>query len=445
MKIVISAIVVLATLGLLSATGAYFGRGLLRRNDTGTVVRIEPVVRGDLVEFVSASGEVEPRTKVSISARVVARINALPFDEGQTVKKDDVLVQFDDKELKAALDSVKARYAAQEAEIKVAETRIHAQEAQLESSRIDLEDAERDLKRQKQLLETRDVSQSTADTAQAKADGMRARLQAATQTLAADKDNLVVMRHNLDAAQAEIDRATDNVSYATIKSPIDGIVTKREAEVGELAVMGTMNNQGTVLMEVADLSKMWLVARVDESSITEVKVGHKAKIRMQAFDDTVFDGVVEKVALANTEERITNSKFFSCKILIDAAGKLIPSGLNGDAEIETSRLTNILKVPSQAVVGRPVESLPPEARNKPEVDSRKTIATVVYRYVDGKATVTPVTVGPSDVTHTVIKSGLSDGDHVVTGPYKILESIQHDQRIQDEAKVKASTTQPAKK
>src|SRR5437762_12388362 len=128
---------------------------MLRRNDTGTVVRVEPVVRGDLVEFVSASGEVEPRTKVSISARVVARINALPLDEGQIVKKGDVLVQFDDKELKAALDSVKARFAAQEAEIKVAETRIRASEAQLESSRVDLADAERDLKRQMQLLDTR--------------------------------------------------------------------------------------------------------------------------------------------------------------------------------------------------------------------------------------------------------------------------------------------------
>jgi HlyD family secretion protein len=446
LKIVISAIVILATLGLLSATGAYVGRGFLRRNDTGTVVRVEPSVRGDLVEFVSASGEVEPRTKVSISSRVVARINELPFDEGHSVKKGDVLVRFDDKELKAALDSVEARYAAQESEITVAQTRITVQQAQIDVTRVDYEDAQRDLRRQTQLLATKDVSQSTVDTAQSKVDGLKARLMAARQTLAADEAGLIVMRHNLDAARAEIARASDNVSYATIASPIDGTVTKREAEVGELAVMGTMNNAGTVLMEVADLSKMWLVARVDESSITAVKVGQKAKIRMQAFGDEVFDGVVEKVALAFTEERLTNTKFFEAKILLDTKGKMVPSGLNGDAEIETNRLESVLKVPTQSVVGRPVENLPPDLRNKPEVDKRKTIATVVYRFVDGKAAVTPVTVGPSDVTHTVIKSGLGEGDRVVTGPYKVLESIQNDDRIRDEAGVQAAAaTQPAKK
>ena len=442
MKLVITAVIVLATLGVLSATGVFLGRGLLRRGDTGTVVRVERVGRGDLVEFVSASGEVEPRTKVAISARVAARITELPLDEGQTVKKGDRLVQFDDKELNAALASVKARYAAQEAEAKVAETRIIAQESQIEASRVTLADAERDLRRQLQLIETKDVSQSTVDTAQARVDGLKAQLRASLHGLDADRAGLIVMKHNLDAAKAEIDRATDNASYATLTSPIDGIVTKREAEVGEMAIMGTMNNPGTMLLEVADLSKMWLVARVDEASIANVKVGQKAKVRMQAFDEEVFDGEVEKVALANTEERLTNTKHFEAKILLKTDGRIIPSGLNGDAEIETNRLEKVLKVPSQSVVGRPVETLPADARSKPEVDKRKTIATVVYRLVDGKAVVTPVTVGPSDVTHTVIKSGLSEGDVVISGPYKVLESIQHDQRVTDEAtaeKNKAAT------
>ena len=449
MKLVITAVIVLASLGLVSATGMYFGRGLLRRADTGTVVRVEKIGRGDLVEFVSASGEVEPRTKVAISARVAARITELPLDEGMVVHKGDRLVQFDDKELKAALDSVKARFAAQEAEVTVAETRITATEAQITASEVGLADAERDLRRQLTLLETKDVSQSTVDTAQAKVDNLRAQLAAARHSLAADRAGLLVMTHNREAAQAEIDRASDNFSYATLTSPIDGIVTKREAEVGEMAVMGTMNNPGTMLLEVADLSKMWLVARVDESSIANVKVGQKAKVRLQAFDEEVFDGVVEKAALANTEERTTNVKFFQAKILLKTDGRIIPSGLNGDAEIETNRLEKVLKVPSQSIVGRPLEGLPTEARDKPEVDKRKTIATVVYRVVDGKAVVTPVTVGASDVTHTVVKSGLSEGDQVISGPYKVLESIQHDQRVTDEATVEknkgGAATQPAMK
>jgi HlyD family secretion protein len=442
LKFVIIAVVVLATLGVVSTGAVWIGRGALGRGDGGNPVRVERVVRGDLVEFVSASGEVEPKTKVQISARVAARIAELPFDEGDVVKKGDVLVKFDDRDLRAALESVKARYDAEKAQIFVAETRIKSQEAQLGAQQIQLADAERDLRRQTQLLSTKDVSQSTVDTAQARVDNLKAQIDAAKQSLDADRAGLIVLRHNLDAARAEIQRSEDNLSYATIESPIEGIVTKVEAEVGEMALMGTMNNPGTVLLNVADLSKILLVAHVDEASIANIKVGQKAKVRMQAYGDEVFEGFVDKMALKNTEERLTNTKFFEVEILLKTDGRRIPSGLNGDAEIETNRLENVLKVPSQSVVGRAVESLPVEVRYKPEVDQKKTIASVVYRFVDGKAVVTPVAVGPSDVTHTVIRSGLSEGDQVITGPYKVLEQIQHDWRVKDEAK-QGPATQPA--
>ena len=442
MKFVISAVVVLAALGVVSTAGVWLGRGALGRGDGGNPVRVERVVRGDLVEFVSASGEVEPKVKVQISARVAARIEQLPFDEGDEVKKGDVLVKFDDRDLRASLDSVKARYAAEEAQITVTDMRIKSQEAQLHAQQIQLNDAERDLRRQAQLLATKDVSQSTVDTAQARVDNLTAQIDASKQSLEADRSGLTVLRHNLAAAKAEIQRAEDNLSYATITSTLDGVVTKVEAEVGELALVGTMNNPGTVLLDVADLSKILLVAHVDEASIANIKVGQKAKVRMQAYGDEVFEGVVDKMALKNTEERLTNTKFFEVEILLKTDGRRIPSGLNGDAEIETNRLENVLKVPSQSVVGRQVETLPTDVRYKPEVDQKKTIASVVYRFVDGKAVVTPVTVGPSDITHTVIRSGLSEGDQVISGPYKVLEQIQQDWRVKDESK-QSSTTQPA--
>jgi HlyD family secretion protein len=443
LKFVIIGIVALAALGVVSTAGVWLTKGAIGRSTGGTAVRVEKVARGDLVEFVSASGEVEPKTKVSISARVAARIAELPYDEGDVVKKGDVLVRFDDKDLRANLDSVKARYDSEEAQLTVTGIRIRAQEAQLRAQKISLADAERDLRRQKQLFETKDVSESVVDTAQAKVDNLYAQVVAAEQSLEADKAGLLVLRHNLDAAKAEISRAEDNLSYATIQSPIDGIVTKVEAEVGEVALMGTMNNPGTVLLNVADLSKILLVAHVDEASIANIKVGQKAKVRMQAYGDEVFEGEVYKMALKNTEERLTNTKFFEVEVLLKTDGRRIPSGLNGDAEIETNRLEGVLKIPSQAVVGRQVETLPPDVRYKPEVDQKKTIASVVYRFVDGKAVVTPVTVGASDVTHTVIKSGLSEGDAVITGPYKVLEQVQHDWRVSDESLSRGPATRPA--
>jgi multidrug efflux pump subunit AcrA (membrane-fusion protein) len=114
-------------------------------------------------------------------------------------------------------------------------------------------------------------------------------------TLEADRTSLTVERHQLDAAAAEILRAKDNLSYTTILSPIDGIVTRMNAKVGEMVVTGTMNNMGTVILEVSDLSEMQVDAQIDETNIANVKSGQKGKVRISAFPDQLFDGVVKLV------------------------------------------------------------------------------------------------------------------------------------------------------
>ena len=136
------------------------------------------------------------------------------------------------------------------------------------------------------------------------------------------------------------------------------------------------------------------------------------------------------------------SKEFRVEVLLDSGGRRFYSGLNADVEIETRRHEGVLKVPSQAVLGRRVEELPVKIREgNANVDSKKTFATVVYRLVDGKAVVTPVKVGPSDAADTVVESGLTEADAVIVGPYKVLEKLKHDQKVKDE---KASaTTKPA--
>jgi HlyD family secretion protein len=128
------------------------------------------------------------------------------------------------------------------------------------------------------------------------------------------------------------------------------------------------------------------------------------------------------------------------QILIDTQGLRIFSGLSADADIETKRYEDILKVPSQAVLGRAPDSLPTEARSKPEVDASKATVPVVFKYVNGEAVVTPVAIGASDLTHTVIKSGLNAGDVIIVGPYKALESLAQGQKVKSE---KDATTKPA--
>src|SRR5690242_14053855 len=121
-------------------------------------------------------------------------------------------------------------------------------------------------------------------------------------------------------------------------------------------------------------------------------------------------------------------------------GERLFSGLTADVDIETKRYDDIIKVPSQAVLGRAPDALPADIRKKPEVDATKATVPVVYRYVNGEAVATPVTIGASDLTHTVIKSGLSAGDLVIAGPYKVLESLAHGQKVKNESD---ATSKPA--
>jgi HlyD family secretion protein len=424
-------------------------RARLKAGHKPTVVRIETPHRGELIEFVSAPGDIEPKTKVEISAKVSARIVALPYDEGDTVTCGDpnadppipasVLVRLDSKDLETRLTSAEAGRAAQVAQTEVEKARIASQQANLAGLEASLKQSEQDLERQKGLLATKDIAQATFDESQAKFEQLKAQLEAAKHTLESAQLNLVVLQHNLEVADAGIAQAREALSNTIITSPINGTITRLDAEVGEMVIMGTMNNPGTVIMQVADLSTMLLVAQVDEADVGKLAVGQHATVHVQAFPDEEFKGVVDEIALTHRMSP-TATKYFRTEILLEGNVQKLYSGLSAHVDIETIKHEDVLNVPSQAVLGRPVDDLPLEIREKsPDVDMGKTFATVVYRYIDGKAVVTPVKTGRSNLTHTIIESGLTEKDKVVVGPYKVLESIKHDQLIQDERETKAKT------
>ena len=412
-----------------------------------TVVRIEKAQRGELIEFVSAPGEIEPRVKVEISAKVSARITELPYEEGDIVTcgstdtnppvPASVLLRLDDKDLQSRLLSAQANYSAQAAQLEVEKARIASQQANLIGLDASLKQAQRDLERQKGLLESQDISQATFDQTQLTFDELNSRYNSTKHTLNASELNLVVLQHHLEATGAGVTQAMEALSYTTITSPIDGVVTRINAEVGEVVIYGTMNNPGTVIMEVADLSAMLVVAEVDEADVAKLEVGQKATVHVDAYPDHEFTGVVESIALAHTMTW-SNTKYYRTEILLENTEEKLYSGLTAHVDIETRKHTDILKVPTQAVLGLEFDNLPLEIReNSSEVDTTKTFATVIYRYVDGKAVVTPVTIDQSNLTHTIIKSGITEEDKIIVGPYKVLESIKHDQKIQDEREVEA--------
>ena len=442
-KIIITIIV---SLVVLSVVGWYI-RAKIRASGKPTVVRVEKAERGELIEFVSAPGEIEPKTKVEISAKVSARIIEMPYEEGDVVTCGNaganspvlasLLVRLDAKDLETQLLSAQARRAAQAAQIEVEKARIAGQQATLLGLAASLKQAEKDLERQKGLLESQDISQATFDQTQLKVDDLKAQYAAAEHTLKASQLNLEVLKHNLEAADAGIAQAEEALTYTTITSPIDGVVTRINAEVGEMVIPRIGNNPGNVIMEVGDLSQMLVVAEVDESDVGKLEVGQKATVHVDAYPDQEFTGVVDTIALAHTMSR-TLTKYFKTEILLADTEEKLHSGLTAHVDIETRKHTGVLKVPTQAVLGREVDNLPLKIReNCPEVDTSKTFVTVVYRYIDGKAVVTPVKIGECDLTHTVIKSGITEDDKIVVGPYKVLESLKHDQKIKDEREVEA--------
>ena len=421
-----------------------------------TVVRIEKAQRGELIEFVSAPGEIEPRINVKISAKVSARITELPYEEGDIVTAGNadanppvpasVLLRLDDKDLQSRLLSAQANYSAQAAQLEVEKARIASQQANLIGLDASLKQAQRDLERQKGLLESQDISQATFDQTQLTFDELKSRHNSAKHTLNAAELNLVVMQHNLESVGAGVTQAKEALSYTTITSPIDGVVTRINAEVGEVVIFGTMNNPGTVILEVADLSTMLLVAQVDEADVGKLRVGQRAKVFVQTFPDDEFKGVVDSIALTHRISPSTGTKYFRTEILLEGDVKKLFSGLTAHVDIETIKHENILNVPSQAVLGRPIDDLPLKIReNCPQVDKEKTFTPVVYRYIDDKAVVTPVKIGPSNMTHTVILSGITENDKIVVGPYKELEGLKHEKKIRDEREIEAEKQKKKKK
>lgn len=384
------------------------GQQLVNRgnqDEAGIPVIMEPVTFGDLERTVSAPGSIEPKRLINISSQVSAKVLSLPFEEGEQVKKGDVVIRLDPQDLVAALDSAKAGLAGQEASLGGAE-------AALINARLSYE-------RLQQLNETGDATKAELDSAEASF------LQA--------QSNKQVLIHQIEQARAQIERAQKDLDNTTITSPIDGVITSLNTEEGETVIVGTTNNPGSVIMEIADLSQMLLKAQVDEANIAPVEVGQDAKIFINAYTDREYDGKVQKIALKR-QVAADGTGTFEVEILMNLPeGETLYSGLSASTDIVVEHFYDAMIVPSQAVVDRRIEELPEDIKTGNElIDLNKTFTRVVYRVVDGKTIATPVAVGPSDLTQTVITEGLSRDDMIVTGPFRVLVDLKHDRAVRDE-------------
>ncbi len=412
-------LIILLLVGAALVTGALVAGPQLREALGGlspeppkTEVRVEVASVGKLIETIQAPGGIEPYTDVQIAAEVSARVIELPVDEGDEVLQGDVICKLDDKDLKAALISAKAIRDAEEFRLRSSQASLDGLVTNLEFARIELERVQ--------------VLFATGDESERVVDNTRERVENLETSKETTRHSISVAESSLAAVEADIERAEDALNNTVIVSPMDGVITLLNIEVGEI-VTGSTVNPGTVMMTIADLSRMILNAEVAESDIAKVVVGQKAQLHINAYQEEVFGGTVRQIAL---QRSISNNGtgYFKTEVEIDLQGRRIYSGLIANVDIEIASHEGIV-VPYQSIVVREVEELPEDVRKDPLVDDTKSKISVVYRVVDGKAICTPVKPGSSDLTHRVVLKGLEEGETILTGPYKVLESIKHDDDV----------------
>ncbi len=391
-------------------------------------VRIASVTKRELVETVSAPGELDPEVKVDVSAEVSARILELPFREGATVRKGEVVVKLDDRDLQASMDAQVAQRDGEKFRLRSEQERLASPMSQLANARATLE-------RQESLFKTGDVSRADLDNAIARVRDLEAQIASA-------KEGLSVIESSLAAAEANIARARELLKKTTITAPIDGQITELNAEQGELVVVGTMNNAGTKILTIADLGSVRLKAKVAESDVARVKAGQPATVRVNAYRNREFKGAVDRVALSRGTEQSFGSSaggagsgqggWFKCEVALDLTeGETLLSGLAANVEIVVETTQGLL-IPSQALLEKKLDDLPKDVAESPLVDKVRKKAIVVFRMVDGKAVLTPIRTGASNLSDTMVLEGLGEGDVLVTGPYRVLERLKQGDAIREE-------------
>ncbi len=363
-------------------------------------VQVEKVNRRDITQIVTGTGKIYPEVEVKISAEVSGEIVEMPVKVGQNVRKGQLLV-------KIKPDFYIARKEAVEASLKSAL-------AQLEIAKANLSKAESEFKRAEELYNKKLISDAEYENARTSYNIMKAQYASASSAV--------------EQARASLRQAEEDLAKTVIYSPIDGIITQLNAEVGE-RVVGTSQMAGTVIMVVADLSKMEARVDVSEVDVVHVSIGDTAILSVDAFPDKKLKGVVYEISNAaktkgfGTQEEVVN---FEVRIRILDKDVPLRPGMSVTADIETEKRFNVIAVPIQAVTVRnlkkdkSVKDASDESGSGGSSKNDKDIVEVVFVVENGVAKMVPVKRGISGEMYVEIVEGLKGNEEVVVGSFKAI-------------------------
>lgn len=365
-------------------------------NGDAQKVYAEPAKPRTIQAVVTAPGEIDPKLKVNISAHVIGKIEKLYFNEGDLVKKGQKVVELERPAYVAQRDRMRAQLAGQRIEV--------------QRSKAALATAELSYKRAQNMQQQGIQAQELFDKA-------RLDYQNAQAAYASAREGVL-------QALAGLAQAENDLSHTTIESPIDGKVVQLNAREGEVVITGTMNNPGSVIAVIADLSEILVKAEVGETDVVGIRNGQATTIRVDAVPDKEYKGhVVEIGSSANVRQSAGSGvRYFTVKAAIDNADDRLRPGMTSQVSIVTSTVANTVAVPIQSVVERV-----PNAKKGEEDSSDENLPKKKYVFVvkDDKIHMVEVHTGISDATHVALVSGIKTSDTVVTGPFRTLKKL-HD-------------------
>jgi HlyD family secretion protein len=439
---------VLIGLGVAALLGAVVFANFRLRRDDAKAVSLEAVQKRDLEAVVSASGKIQPKRSVNISADVMGRVTDLVVNEGDTVRKGQFLLQIDPRNLSTNVQRGQAG-------LEVAESQLAQGRQTVAAAQERLALARENLKRQRDLWAQGLTTKETLDRAENEVRVLESQLRESEQSLSTAEARIREQRATLAGFRYDL-------SKVRIESPIDGIITRRNIEQGEMVVIGTMNNAGTVMLTIADMSVIEAEVEVDETDIPSIRIGQSAKITIDAMPDKNFTGKVTEIgnspiqtATAQAGQQATN---FKVVVTLDGQIPEVRPGFTCTAEITTATRSQALAVPIQALAvrelvfdtdGKIVRPPKEEAGKKrrrggdavaaaaadelPAGQTRKeTEGVFVSR--SGVAEFVPVKTGIAGDKYFEVLSGLNAGDQVVTGPFAVVRELAEGDKVKPEEK-----------
>lgn len=378
--------------------GVVAGVALRGGKDEALEVQTAKVDRQKIVQKVSATGKIQPRTQIKISADVSAKITKLAVVEGQWVERGELLFELDRERYVAAVES--------------AEASVRSAQASAALVRENMKMAEKEFIRSKELVEQNLESEAAYDNKEAAYQVEVARYESA--------------RNQTEQARATVKQARDDLSKTTIYAPMAGTISDLNKEQGEMAIGSQF--QEDVILVISDLSEMEAQVNVDENDIVSVAIGQQAEIEVDALLDQILKGVVSEIANsanvagAGTSDQKTE---FEIKVRIINPPETLRPGMTASAEVFTKTNESALSVPIQCVAVRTVDQLAMAGENREDAEARYTadrdgFVEIVFCIEDGKAIARQVKTGIQSDELIEILEGLEEGDEVVTGSYRAI-------------------------